>query len=232
MVLLETELALKQFGRIEMNKTGCFCVPHVMGLVVLLVAVFGSATVRPVVAAIVIPDMTRAEHVSGQSPAPRWWKVSPELSQVHMTVGRGEDPRLPARSTTPASRTASFGSPVHPSVRDARPTVPGDFLVVDHGLHDLYELPVPPTGWQPPTSARLRYPSSDYGRVPRSPQPFEQQTPVIRKPFSSYQASPALSPYLHLYREDAVDGVDNYNLLVKPLLDQEESERRSGDDNE
>ena len=215
-----------------MSKTGYFRMPHVVGLKATLVAITGLVIAQPAVAAVVVPDITRDEHVSTQPSAPWWPGVLWELSEVRLPVGRGEVRQSSPGLTTPASRTANLGRPIRPSARESRPTLPGRIPVVAHGYHDLYGLPVPPTAWQPQSSAGLRYPSTDFGGVPRSPQPFQQQTPVIRKPFSWYQTPSDFSPYLHLYREDTVEGIDNYNLLVKPLLDQQESGRRSGDDNE
>jgi hypothetical protein len=46
------------------------------------------------------------------------------------------------------------------------------------------------------------------------------QATAASKPFSDYRAPSGVSPYMNLFRTDRTDGVDNYNLLVKPRLDQ------------
>jgi hypothetical protein len=41
------------------------------------------------------------------------------------------------------------------------------------------------------------------------------------KPFSGYRQPQAVSPYLNLFRRDAGDDFDNYNTLVRPMVEQE-----------
>ena len=40
-----------------------------------------------------------------------------------------------------------------------------------------------------------------------------------QKPFSGYEPPPTLSPYMNLYR-DPVGGIDNYNALVRPVIEE------------
>lgn len=50
-----------------------------------------------------------------------------------------------------------------------------------------------------------------------------------QKPFADYRPSPALSPYLNLFRtDDGLGTVDNYYTLVKPLVDQKAATRQLG----
>ncbi len=51
--------------------------------------------------------------------------------------------------------------------------------------------------------------------------------PVAEKPFSDYRLPPAISPYMNLYRFNPATGVDNYNLFVRPILEQEAFNRQT-----
>lgn len=51
--------------------------------------------------------------------------------------------------------------------------------------------------------------------------------PVAEKPFSDYRLPPAISPYMNLYRFNPLTGVDNYNLFVRPILEQEAFNRQT-----
>ncbi|MFZ5829981.1 MAG: hypothetical protein ACOY3P_07825 [Planctomycetota bacterium] len=50
----------------------------------------------------------------------------------------------------------------------------------------------------------------------------------MSKPFSGYSPSPSVSPYLNLYRRDVGAGVDNYNTLVRPLIEQRQQNQLFG----
>ena len=47
-----------------------------------------------------------------------------------------------------------------------------------------------------------------------------------KKPFSDAQRGPTLSPYLNLLRNDEGGGLPNYHTFVRPVLEQQESNRR------
>lgn len=51
----------------------------------------------------------------------------------------------------------------------------------------------------------------------------------IVKPFSDYQQLPVVSPFLNLERRDGLD-FDNYNTLVRPLLEQHHQNRQFRDE--
>jgi len=46
------------------------------------------------------------------------------------------------------------------------------------------------------------------------------------KPFSSYRTTTGVSPYLNLFRTNGFDGIDNYNTLVRPMVEQSYLNRR------
>lgn len=51
---------------------------------------------------------------------------------------------------------------------------------------------------------------------------------AVTKPFSDYTPGSGLSPYLELFRLDTITGADNYNTLVRPLLNQQMMNRQVG----
>lgn len=51
---------------------------------------------------------------------------------------------------------------------------------------------------------------------------------AAEKPFSNYRPDQPLSPYMELFRRDTLDTTDNYNALVRPLLNQQRTNRRMG----
>jgi len=54
-------------------------------------------------------------------------------------------------------------------------------------------------------------------------------SPVYNKPFSQYRAAPAVSPYMNLFRDDTNFGrVDNYNTLVRPMVEQRNANLQVG----
>jgi hypothetical protein len=71
-----------------------------------------------------------------------------------------------------------------------------------------------------PRSSYLTERSGPVGAASPRPTPYTIQT-AVRKPFADYQSSPAVSPYLNLFRNDTNNGtVDNYNTLVRPFVQQ------------
>ncbi len=52
-------------------------------------------------------------------------------------------------------------------------------------------------------------------------------TDVRDKPFSDYRPSSPISPYMNLYRFNP-SGIDNYNLFVRPALEQQSFNRQAG----
>lgn len=69
--------------------------------------------------------------------------------------------------------------------------------------------------------------SAPASTVPMSPAPVSSAWPVSEKPFSDYRLPPAISPYMNLYRFNPLTGVDNYNLFVRPILEQEAFNRQT-----
>jgi len=63
--------------------------------------------------------------------------------------------------------------------------------------------------------------------VPVQIAPGLATAPVAQKPFSDYRLPPAISPYMNLYRFNPLTGVDNYNLFVRPILEQEAFNRQT-----
>jgi hypothetical protein len=47
-----------------------------------------------------------------------------------------------------------------------------------------------------------------------------------KKPFSSYRTTTGVTPYLNLFRTNGFDGIDNYNTLVRPMVEQSYLNRR------
>ena len=58
------------------------------------------------------------------------------------------------------------------------------------------------------------------GRPPSAP------ASVGSKPFGNYTPAPTISPYMNLYRE-GVTGIDNYNALVRPVIEQQQRNQRT-----
>jgi len=51
----------------------------------------------------------------------------------------------------------------------------------------------------------------------------------LKKPFADYRPAPTVSPYLNLFRSDNSLGlIDNYNTLVRPLIEQRRANRNLG----
>ena len=84
-------------------------------------------------------------------------------------------------------------------------------------------------GTQPPPRSYAEYriqqtqfaPSGNYGLGAGRPAASLGGSPArTSKPFSGYQARPAVSPYMDLFRLDGSGSVDNYSTFVKPRLNQ------------
>ena len=58
------------------------------------------------------------------------------------------------------------------------------------------------------------------GRPPSAP------SAVGGKPFGNYTPPPTISPYMNLYRE-GVTGIDNYNALVRPVIEQQQRNQQT-----
>lgn len=89
------------------------------------------------------------------------------------------------------------------------------------------------TGRPAPTPPSFAPPVNPYvstaapAAVPLSASPTGSVGPVTEKPFSDYRLPPAISPYMNLYRFNPLTGVDNYNLFVRPILEQEAFNRQT-----
>ena len=126
------------------------------------------------------------------------WHSPPYTRQPSVRVAR---PSLhaPPRWTSPWSRGyLASGAPAY----DGLPPVP---------TAPQYEAAHLPFGTQPRDQNWVPSPTALAPAVPQAP---------IRKPFSSYGAPPAISPYLFLNQDDPDWMIDYY--LIRPLLEKQE----------
>ncbi len=96
-----------------------------------------------------------------------------------------------------------------------------------------FRAPAPVGAGPGPAIPNVAPPINPYvsaGSAPAAPirvAPSVTAAPVADKPFSDYRLPPAISPYMNLYRFNPLTGVDNYNLFVRPILEQEAFNRQT-----
>ena len=155
----------------------------------------------------------------------------PGASQSEEPVAR--ETAAPSGPPTPtgASRETSPVPPGRPA------TAPGGFGSASvlrpptrRDRRSAQGLPLPPTAY----GTAGRYLSSDAGAATGSVAtigagPSRWPSALSAKPFAGFTPTSPISPYMNLFRTDTDFGtIDNYNTRVRPLLEQQRLNQRTG----
>ncbi len=150
---------------------------------------------------------------SGQSPQarPRWAPQMPPSPTAPI------DPR--AASTYPLALPTTSAPPAYPGI-----TLPPGAVAPPYGYPGTGTAyggtAAGTSGYQSMFSPR--YASQLWGSDGPKPMSRPSSRPSVnsRKPFANYRRPPAFSPYMNLFRDDTVNGLDNYNAFVRPAMEQ------------
>ena len=206
-----------------------------------------AAWFLPVILAAVLATVTNVSGLAYQAPgsapadgsqlsvppAPDAGAPGPEASAPSQPPDATTPPSA-ARASIPPRSPARYG-PVQQAYSTAWPYL--DFTPTRGGMGSAANVPLPPTGragvsrYPTPTGPRgvgSSFTSQAAAEAMSGSRP-SARTGVSPRPFSDYSPRSGVSPYMNLFRTSSSGfaEIDNYNTLVRPALQQRQTNRQT-----